>query len=182
MLFILAMEPLQGFLEAATRRGILSPLAIKRARIRCSLYADDAALFLNPYKDDLEVVQGILYCFGDISGLKVNLAKSAVYPIKCEEVDLQQPLEGFGGDFGAFPCRYLGLSLRYRKPRRVEVQPILDKMSGRLRPWKGKLMNRPARLQLANSLLSSLATYFVTCFAADKWAIKKMNKIKRNFL
>lgn len=48
----------------------------------------------------------------------------------------------FGGSEGDLPCRYLGLPLNARKLRRAEVKPILDKFAGRIKPWKGKLLNR----------------------------------------
>jgi len=48
MLFILAMDPLQRMLELATHNGAISPLPSTFARWRASLYADDAAIFLNP--------------------------------------------------------------------------------------------------------------------------------------
>lgn len=46
MLFTLGMEPLRRLLDLATNSGVLSWLGPKVARLRTSLYADDAALFL----------------------------------------------------------------------------------------------------------------------------------------
>lgn len=43
-------------------------------------------------------------------------------------------------------------------------------------------MAKPGRLALINSMLTSMATYFLTSFAVDKWTIKKMEKIQHNFL
>jgi len=60
MLFILAMDPLQRLLDLATQQGILTPLPITAAKWRTSMYADDAAIFVNPTKDDVEAVKIIL--------------------------------------------------------------------------------------------------------------------------
>jgi len=60
MLFILAMDPLQCLLDQATQHGILTPLPIMVAKWRISMYADDAAIFINPIKEDVEVVKIIL--------------------------------------------------------------------------------------------------------------------------
>jgi hypothetical protein len=57
MLFILAMELLQRLMEIATEHHILSPLQFRAARIRASLCADDAVLFVNPLKEDIIVIQ-----------------------------------------------------------------------------------------------------------------------------
>jgi retron-type reverse transcriptase len=48
MLFILAIDPVHRILELATRQGILSPLPLNTPNLRTSLYADDAAIFINP--------------------------------------------------------------------------------------------------------------------------------------
>ena len=92
MLFILAMDPLQRLLDLATQQGILTPLPITAAKWRTSLYADDAAIFISPVKDDVEAVKTILHAFGTFSGLHINLQKSSVHPIGCGNVDLDQVL------------------------------------------------------------------------------------------
>jgi predicted xylose isomerase-like sugar epimerase len=72
MLFILAMEPLHHMLDHAAMQGLLSPLAGRGAKLRVSLYADDAAIFVNPQKDDLQTVADVLQLFGEVSGLKTE--------------------------------------------------------------------------------------------------------------
>ena len=52
----------------------------------------------------------------------------------------------------------------------------------KLAAWKGKLLNRAGRLRLINTVLSSLPTYFLTVFKLPKWAIKRIDKLRRNFL
>jgi hypothetical protein len=64
MLFILAMEPLQRLLDIATAENLLTPLANRAAKLRTSLYADNAAIFLNPKQQEVEVVAHILNIFG----------------------------------------------------------------------------------------------------------------------
>jgi hypothetical protein len=56
MLFILAMEPLQRLLEAATTNHLLTPINNRVAKRRVSLYADDAAILLNPVKEEVHTV------------------------------------------------------------------------------------------------------------------------------
>jgi mannosylglycoprotein endo-beta-mannosidase len=88
MLFILAMEPLQCLLEHATEQEVLSPLNLRVARLRASFYADDAALFVNPRKEDISAVQHILKLFGDVSGLRTSLEKCVAYPVACDGLDM----------------------------------------------------------------------------------------------
>jgi mannosylglycoprotein endo-beta-mannosidase len=181
MLFILAMEPLQKLLQVAANDGLLSPFNNRAARFRASFYADDAAIFLKPIKDEVTVVAQILQLFGEASGLLTNQSKSAVYPIHCSNLDLSDIMEHFQCPVMTFPCKYLGLPLHLRQLRRVDVQPLIDKLANRLPSWKGKFINRAGRLKLMNSVLSSLPTYFLTMFAPKKWLINKLDKIRRNF-
>ena len=182
MLFILAMEPLQCLFEHAAQHEVLTKLGLRSARFRASFYADDAALFVNPIKEDISAVQQILKLFGDVSGLRTSLEKCVAFPIACDGLDLNTVLQDFEGMQGAFPCRYLGLPLGPRKPRKIEVQPLFDRAAGRLKGWKGKLLNRKGRLALINSVLTATATFFLTIFPAEKWMVKRFNRLLRNLL
>jgi hypothetical protein len=139
MLFILAMEPLQRLLDVATHEQLLTPLSTRVATLRFTMYADDAAIFLNPIKEEVHVVAGILYIFGHASGLITNRSKCAVYPINCESLDVVDVMEGFTCPIKTFPCNYLGLPLQFRALHRVEVQPLIDKMGKQITFLEGQV-------------------------------------------
>jgi hypothetical protein len=101
MLFILAMEPLQCMFEQATAQEVLSPLNLRVARLRASFYAD-AALFVNPLKNDIMVVQQTLKLFGDVLGSRTSLKKCVAYPVACDGLDIANVLQGFCGAQGVF--------------------------------------------------------------------------------
>jgi hypothetical protein len=182
MMFILAMEPLQRLMESAANEGLSSPLGNRTAKLRVSLYADDASIFLKPVREEVQVVAEILEVFGMASGLVTNQAKCAVYPIHCDTFNLDVVMQPFLCPVQNFPCKYLGLPLHVRQIRRVEVQPLIDKMANKLPTWKGRFLNTAGRLKILNMVLSSLPTYFLTVFAPKKWAIKKIDKLCRGFL
>jgi mannosylglycoprotein endo-beta-mannosidase len=115
MLFILTMEPMQCLLEIASSTGLLSPINCKAASLRASLYADDATIFINPSKDDIQVVADILDLFGKVLGLITNTSKCDVYPIRCEDIDLSVVMEGFACPVKSFPCTYLGQLLHFKQ-------------------------------------------------------------------
>ncbi|XP_040254755.1 uncharacterized protein [Aegilops tauschii subsp. strangulata] len=131
-LFILAMEPLQRLIEKAVESNLLSQLRGRIPPVRVSLYADDVALFINPVKDELVVLKSILSAFGDVTGLRVNFAKSSVIPIRCDGLDMQDIVAPFGARVAAMPTRFLGLPLSLRKLRKIDYQPLLDKIRARL--------------------------------------------------
>ena len=111
------MDPLPRLLPKAIEANILLPIPLRAARLRTSFYADDAFLFVNPW---------FLTSFGQISGPKVNQAKSVIYPIQCHNLDAQGLVQGFGEVNGVFLSNYLGLPLSIRKLRSIEVQYMLD--------------------------------------------------------
>jgi hypothetical protein len=75
-----------------TEDGLLSPLRDQTARLHLLLYANDAAVFVNPTKADADMVMQIMDHFGRATGLRINTQKSTVAPIRCSQVDLSQVL------------------------------------------------------------------------------------------
>ena len=75
------------------------------------MYADDAAIFINPVMDEVRELASILLTFGLASGLVVNVNKSACFPIKCEGLDVPEIMQFFNCPIQSFPCTYLGLPL-----------------------------------------------------------------------
>ena len=176
------MEPLQRLFDIATAEGHLSPLGGRVTGLRASLYADDAAVFLNPQPHEVHIVANILEMFGAAFGLMVNLNKCAVYPISCDGINVSEVMQAFPCSVREFPCSYLGLPLHTRPLRRVDIQPLIDKIANRLPSWKARLINKAGRLKLVNTVLSSMPVYFMTVFDIKKWAIKKIDKLRRGFL
>jgi hypothetical protein len=60
MLFLLAMEPLQLLFKKAQQTQLINKLTPNCDPFRVSLYADDAALFLKPSNDDMNIMNCIL--------------------------------------------------------------------------------------------------------------------------
>ena len=168
MLFILAMESLHRLLELTTSNGSLTPIAHRCAKLRISMYADDAAIFLNPVMEEVRELASLLSTFGLASGLVVNINKSACFPIRCEDLDVPHIMQFFNCPIKSFPCTYLGLSLHFRKLGRVEVQPLIEKVAARLPGWKGRLLNKASRLRLVNAVLTSIPVHFLSVFALKK--------------
>jgi hypothetical protein len=76
MLFLLAMEPLHILFKKAQDDRLLQKLNPLCDTFIVSLYADDAALFLNLDEKEMQVMEHILKLFADASGLNTNLAKT----------------------------------------------------------------------------------------------------------
>lgn len=182
MLFIFAIDPLHRLMELAANTSLLKLVLPRAASLRCSLYADDAAIFANPDRTKLHYISQILNLFGNCSGLRVNLNKIEIFPIRCDEITIATTLVDFPGKVGKFLGKYLGLPLHKRKLRRVDVQPLLDKIGGHIPGWKGKLMSMAGRETLFKCVLISQLIYHLTVFPVQKWMLKQIDKMRRNFL
>lgn len=93
------------------------------------MYADDAAIFIKPTKEDVCFLASTLAAFGEVTGLITNCAKSLVAPIRCDNINLDDILQAF-----PFPMRYLGLPLSVKRLKSIHFQDLLDKVAGKLPP------------------------------------------------
>ncbi|XP_010229804.1 uncharacterized protein LOC104582150 [Brachypodium distachyon] len=182
LLFILDIDPLQRILLRATEMGALSSLPLQCVSLRASLYADDAIVFINPSRPDLQMLLSILDAFGTATGLRVNLAKCSIALIRCTNIDLDDVLQPFLGEHVDFPIRYLGLPLSLCRLRLAHVQPILDRARTRLAGWRGKWINADRRRALVSSVLSSLPIYAMTALRLPRCFISALDKVRRRFI
>lgn len=97
-------------------------------------------------------------------------------------LDVEDVMHHFPCQVKEFPCTYLGLPLHFKQIRRVDIQPLIDKLGNRLPAWRGSFLTRAGRLHLMTTVLSAMPTYFFMVFALKKWVIKKIDKIGRGFL
>lgn len=182
MLFILAIDPLQRIIELAAQKGVLKLILPKSAQLRCSLYADDAAIFSYPSSVELRRLSSILNFFGECLGLKINIAKTEIYPIRIDSATLPQLLQNFPGKICKFPGRYLGLPLHTHKLRKIEIQPLIDKIGARLPGWKDRMLSASGIETLVKTVLSSQPIYHMTVFPEQKWLIRRIDRLRRSFL
>jgi hypothetical protein len=162
--------------------GLLHRLRGRRAILRTSLYADDAAVFVAPIKEDIQNLAMILEKFGDVTGLCTNFQKSFVVPIRCPHIDLDDVLAGIPATRTSFPLKYLGLPLSVWCLKRVYFQHLEDKCAGKLPTWNGKLVTTAGRAALVKSVIASQAIYYMNPLVIPPGTIKFINKIERAFL
>jgi hypothetical protein len=182
LLFVIAIDPLTQILEHATTLGLIHKLRGRGNILRTSLYADDAAVFVAPFKEDIQNFASILEGFGNVTGLCTNFQKSSVVPIRCGHVDLNEVLSGIPASRACFPLKYLGLPLSVWSLKRVDFQHLEDKCAGKLPTWCGKLVATAGRATLVKSVIASQATYYMTPLMLPPGTLKFINKIERAYL
>jgi mannosylglycoprotein endo-beta-mannosidase len=141
------------------------------------MYAADAALFANPNRIELRHITEVLNLFDNCSKLRVNQNKMENFPIRCDETLVTEVITDFPGKIGIFPSKYLGLPLHTRKLRRADVQPLIDKIDGRILGWKGKLLSTAGRETLVKSVLTAQPIYHLMFFPVQKWLLQQIDKM-----
>jgi hypothetical protein len=146
-----------------------------------SFYADDVVLSLHPTSEDISLIMDILHVFGEASGLRNNVQKSSVFPIRCsdEERNLVQQL--LPCQVSDFPCRYLGLHLTLKKLTRGQLQPYNDKIADQLPGWKVDLLTKPGRKILVQFVMTGMMIYLAMAVDIQAWGLKAVDKIRRGF-
>jgi hypothetical protein len=91
-------------------------------------------------------------------------------------------MDVFPGKYTSLPGKYLGLPLHYRNVKRIDLQPLIEKINNRLAGWKGKLLSKAGRETLVKSVLSAQPIYHLTVFPPQKWLLQTIDKMRRNFL
>jgi hypothetical protein len=91
-------------------------------------------------------------------------------------------MEVFLGKYSKFLGKYLGLPLHFRNVKRVDVQPLIDKIHKRLAGWKGMLLSKTSRETLVKAVLSAQPIYHLTVFLVQKWLLKRIDKLRRSFI
>ena len=82
---------------------------------------------------------------------------------------------------GEWPMKFLGLPLSEHRVGARSFAGIVDKMSKRLDPWKGRNLSSGGRLVLTNSCLSSLPMYTMGFYLLPKSIHAEMDQIRSNF-
>ena len=115
-LFVLGMDILSRLVNKAVEGNFMSGCKIGGAReeeepeVSHLLYADDTLLFCKDNPNQLAYLRWILMWFEALSGLKINLSKSEIFPIGGRE-SIEVLTAELGCRTGSLPTTYLGLPL-----------------------------------------------------------------------
>ena len=122
-----------------------------------------------------------LSCFQAFTGLKVNVGKSEIVPIR-KENNLDALANILSCRVGNLPMKYLGMPLGTSFKTASFWNPTLEKMEKKLSAWKCLYLSKGGRLTLLKSTLSSFPTYFLSLFIIPKVVAARLERIQRNFL
>jgi Reverse transcriptase (RNA-dependent DNA polymerase) len=134
-LFLLVAEGLNKILIKGIELGNfegLGPRFFVNRNVLNLQYADDIILFLKADYMMVERLKWALQVFEGISSLKINFMKSELIPLNIDTSMAHNFATQLNYRLGSLPMKYLGLSLHWKKPTRIEWQSIIDKIQSRL--------------------------------------------------
>lgn len=180
LLFVLGMEYLSRILisESKSKSFIFHPQC-KSTRLTHLCFADDLMLFCKADAGSFRVIATCIELFSRSSGLTATSSKSAIYLVGVNHATQLQLAHIVNFSLGNLPFRYLGVPLTSKRLSIRDCDQLVDKMTRTVRSWHAKHLSYAARLQLINSVLMGISTYWCQLFVLLKKVINHVNAICR---
>ncbi|GJW48014.1 homeodomain-like protein [Tanacetum coccineum] len=145
-------------------------------------FADDLFLFSRGDVASATVVIDSLNEFKHVSGLILSIPKSTFFfcnvvnHVKLSILNVMPFLEG------VLPVNYLGVPLISSRLLNKDCKVLVEKARNRIRDWKNKSLSFVGRLQLCNSVNSSMQVYWASVLAIPFGIIDDIQQLIRGFL
>jgi hypothetical protein len=162
LVFILAADLLQSIVNKAYQQGLFG-LPIPNRDIEhfaIVQYVDDTLLIMQVDARQLFCLKALLQSFALSTGLKVNFHKSCLIPINVPSHKVPLLIGVFGCIEGQLPFTYLGIPHGTTKPLVKDYAPLICRIERKFSD-SSIYLTYTGSLQLVNSVISSLPTYFM---------------------
>lgn len=180
-LFILAAEGLNILVREAVDKGIFTgvKVGVNEVSISHLQYADDTIFFGEWNRSNVGNLTGILNCFDEILGLKVNMNKSRLYGVGVDEEMVTEMARWAKCSVWSLPISYQGIPVGIEMRWRGDWKAMIEKFKKRPLDWKARKMSFGGRLTLVKMVLGSLALNFFSIFRAPACLIDTLEKVRR---
>ena len=140
LLFLVVMEVLSRMLKKTEEGGFIHGFQVganlgDRLEVSHLLYANDTILFCDACPEQVTYFRRVLTCFKAVTGLRVNMSKSEMVPIR-EVTNLSYLADILSCRIGSLPMNYLGMPLGSSFKALGVWNPIIEKVGRRLAGWK----------------------------------------------
>lgn len=112
------------------------------------------------------------------TGLKVDFLKSMLVPINISETRLHHLAATFGCSTSSLPFTYIGVPLGLTKPRIEEFLPLVTRCE-KILVSTSIYLSQAGRLQLTNSVFSSLPTFSMCTFSLHVSIREQVDKYRK---
>lgn len=183
LLFNLVADALSAILDRASERGFLGGVTpdLVEWDLTHLQYADNTVFFIQNTLQNIENLKFLLFCFEEVSGLKIKYNKSEVFIIGISEEDLELIADAFNYKLGEFPMKYLGLPISFKRLSKEELGASAGKVEKRLETCKCNQLFYGGRSILINSSLSSIPMYSMRFYWLHEGTHKKIDSLRGSF-
>lgn len=152
LLFAICLEPLARRIRS--NPGIQG-LRSSSMEHKVSLFVDDMTVYVSHPTTSLPHLQAELDHFGAVSGLKVNFAKSELFPICISQPDRRIIASQFPYRWVTAQWRYLGVHIPTDLSTllRVNFDPVMSEIQWKLKQRHKGLLSWPDRIHLVKSFV-----------------------------
>lgn len=111
----------------------------------------------------------IFSCFEELSDMKINFHKSDLHTLEDDVANAFAQI--FCCKIEVLPFKQLGVPLHYKKLKREDPQPIIDRIIKIISGWLGKNLSYRAKLILLTTCIADIPTYLMSMIKFAKWVI-----------
>jgi hypothetical protein len=144
-------------------------------------YMDDTMLVIEVHSQTLHLIFVVIDYYALLSGLKINKTKSsfilvAIFPHLVLTIQIILQCQA-----ATQSTQYLCLPLSLKKLKKIDYQPLIQTIQGRLKRSHGVFLSPGGRTVLVKSVLSSMPMHYMQIFKLPKGIIKHIDKNKMKF-
>lgn len=162
--------------------GKLDFIQIIYIQITHICFVGDLMVFINGKRISIENTIKIFDEFVGMSGLKISLERSTLYLAGISENNRLAITSQFPFAEGQLPVRYLGLPLLTKRITSDDYEPLIEKILSLLSSWTARYLSYTGRLQLLQSVITSIANFLISIFHLPNDCIKKIEILCVAFL
>ena len=183
LLFVVVMEYLhRGLANLSTVQQFKFHPRCKKLGITNISFADDIILFARGDTASVCNLMQVFNLFSQATGLYVQPSKFHVYFGGVQQRIKQEIIQLTGFGEGSIPFKYLGVPLASRKLSSQHCQPLIEKITGRIKHWTSHLLSYAGRCQLIKSVIFAISTYWLQVLPLPKQVLQRIDSICRSFL
>nr|XP_009801587.1 PREDICTED: uncharacterized protein LOC104247316 [Nicotiana sylvestris]XP_016439722.1 PREDICTED: uncharacterized protein LOC107765571 [Nicotiana tabacum] len=154
----------------------------KEMKLTHLCFADNMILFcIGEYSSVMLMLRGLI-TFSNTSRMTVNAEKSNIFCANMNNNEMEDLSEITGYKKGKLPFNYLGVPISPKKLNAVDCERLIDKILIRIKGWGSRNFSYAGRVQLVNTVLMHLHTYWASIFILPKKVMKTIVTICKNYL
>lgn len=182
-LFVICMNVLSKMLDDAAAKGLVGyHPKCKNISLTHLCFADDLMVFVEGTKRSVEGILEVFEEFDKMSGLKISLEKSTLFMAGFTAQKQEEILNHFPFEAGKLAVRYLGLPLLTKCMTVTDFLPLVEKIRKRIGSWTWRFLSYAGRVQLINSVIASLTSFWMAAFRLPSGCIKEIERLCSAFL